>query len=139
MKALSIQAPWWWAILHLDKDIENRGWHTNFRGRILIHASKWYVHRDVCDDLHTIHRMDDRFREKSFVSGHPYQYLKQFGGCVVGSVEIVDCVTHSSSQWFEGKYGFVLRNPIVHETPTQIKGALGIFECHDPLMMNWQR
>jgi hypothetical protein len=31
-------------------------------------------------------------------------------GGIVGSVEIVDCVTKSKSYWFEGKYGFVLKN-----------------------------
>ena len=39
MKALSVRAPWWWAILH-GKPVENRDWHTNFRGVVLLHASK---------------------------------------------------------------------------------------------------
>ena len=39
MKALSIKQPWASLIAHGIKDIENRTWKTNFRGRIYIHAS----------------------------------------------------------------------------------------------------
>mgnify|MGYP006363525131 CR=1 FL=1 len=35
MKALSIRAPWWWAILYAGKDIENREWATRFRGPVI--------------------------------------------------------------------------------------------------------
>ena len=41
MKALSVRAPWWWAILH-GKPVENRDWQTNYRGEVLLHASKWW-------------------------------------------------------------------------------------------------
>lgn len=40
MKALSIRQPWAWLIVHGGKDIENRSWHTKFRGRFLVHAAK---------------------------------------------------------------------------------------------------
>ena len=48
-------------------------------------------------------------------------------GGIVGSVEIVDCVTESASPWFVGRYGFVLRDP--KPLPfTQWKGQLGFFD-----------
>ena len=47
MKALSVRAPWWWFILNCGKDVENRTWKTDFRGRILLHASKTFVVRDL--------------------------------------------------------------------------------------------
>lgn len=40
MKALSIRQPWAWAILHTGKSVENRDWYTEYRGRVLLHASK---------------------------------------------------------------------------------------------------
>lgn len=40
MKALSIRQPWAWLIVAGYKDIENRSWPTNFRGRVYIHASR---------------------------------------------------------------------------------------------------
>lgn len=38
MKAISIKQPWASLIAHGIKDIENRSWRTNYRGRVLIHA-----------------------------------------------------------------------------------------------------
>lgn len=38
MRALSIRAPWAWAILNAGKDVENRCWVPKFRGECLIHA-----------------------------------------------------------------------------------------------------
>lgn len=127
MKALSIRSPWWWAILKAGKDIGNRDWKTNFRGRVLIHASKWYKNDDVMDDLGVIKRildLDDPVEDHG-------KFLKPFGGCIVGSVEIVDCVTHSKSPWFFGTYGFVLKDPIDFPRPFPFKGALGFFEVPD--------
>ncbi|WP_229215634.1 ASCH domain-containing protein [Duganella sp. CY15W] len=40
MKALSIRQPWAWLIVNGYKDIENRSWSTNVRGKVLVHASK---------------------------------------------------------------------------------------------------
>lgn len=40
MKVLSIRQPWAWLIMTGLKDIENRTWNTDFRGRFAIHASK---------------------------------------------------------------------------------------------------
>lgn len=40
MKVLSIRQPWAWLICAGYKDVENRDWRTNYRGRILIHAPK---------------------------------------------------------------------------------------------------
>ena len=40
MKCISIRQPWASLIIHHGKDIENRDWGTNVRGRVLIHAAK---------------------------------------------------------------------------------------------------
>ena len=36
---LSIRQPWAWLVAHGWKNIENRTWQTNYRGRLLIHAA----------------------------------------------------------------------------------------------------
>ena len=132
--ALSIRAPWWWAILHAGKDIENRDWATKRRGRIFVHASKWWVMRDVADDMAFV---GSTYRQSG---GEPcdteitYRDIREAGGALVGTVEIVDCVDHSDSPWFFGKYGFVLRNPIAFAKPIPCKGALGFFKpCADAI------
>lgn len=48
-------------------------------------------------------------------------------GGIVGSIEIVDCVVKSNSRWFFGRYGFVLRNPIMLPF-MPVRGQLGFFE-----------
>ena len=40
MKALTLHRPWSFAVAHLGKDVENRGWRTNDRGELAIHAGK---------------------------------------------------------------------------------------------------
>ena len=39
VKVLTVKQPWASLIVHGIKDIENRSWRTNFRGRVLIHSS----------------------------------------------------------------------------------------------------
>jgi hypothetical protein len=38
MMALTIRQPWAWAIAAAGKDVENRSWHTGYRGPLAIHA-----------------------------------------------------------------------------------------------------
>lgn len=105
---ISVRQPWAWLIIHAGKDIENRNWTTKVRGRVLIHAAKgvtkgewrdsWDWVRSICPDA-----WDKGNRE--ILAG-----TIERGG-IVGSVEIVDCVSRSTSPWFCGQYGFVLRNP----------------------------
>jgi hypothetical protein len=128
MKALSVRAPWWWAILH-GKPVENRDWHTNFRGRIWLHASKHWSRREIEGDLEDIAYMaaEDRLPMPHV----NLDYMLDSGGCIVGSVEIIDCVTEHPSTFFQGKYGFVLRNPLPLQKPIPFKGALGFFDVPD--------
>ena len=127
MIALSIRQPWAHLIIHAGKDIENRSWHTNFRGRVLVHAGKAMTRDEyeVAYDF-VMTSVDCKILMPSI------EWLKasQQGG-VVGSVEIVDCVASSDSRWFMGRYGFVLRDP----KPLPLhpcKGQLGFFQCDYP-------
>jgi hypothetical protein len=138
MKALSIRAPWWWYILHGGKDIENRDWPTRVRGRVLIHASKWWNEREVAEAIEDANQM--QFRANPCRTQHLFPaavhsgILRDSCGFLVGSVEIIDCVAQSSSPWFVGDYGFVLRNPEAFAKPVPFKGALGFFGVPDDLM-----
>ena len=125
MKALSIRQPWAWLILHAGKDIENREWPTRFRGRVLIHASKGCTQEEYFDAASFAQdAVATEYRGRGLTI--PAWRTIERGG-IVGSVEIVDCVTRSDSRWFMGTYGFVLRNPIV--LPFEpYRGALGFFD-----------
>lgn len=132
-KALSIRAPWWWWILYAGKDIENRDWPTKYRGIVLIHASKWWSRDGFEDDWHSA---DSMFR----ATGKPFpgtwewspDRIRSVGGHIVGRAEIVDCVQQSSSPWFVGRYGFVLRNAEPIAKPYPVRGALGFFDPPTP-------
>ena len=121
MMALSIRQPWAWLILHGGKDIENRTWTTNVRGRVLIHAAKGM----------TANEWSDAWGYAEVVAGRelPSPHVRDIErGGIVGSVEIVDCVCESGSPWFTGPVGFVLRNPIVLPF-REHRGQLGFFTC----------
>ena len=119
MKALSIRQPWASLIADGYKNIENRSWATNFRGRIYIHAGKRF------DDNALFWLMDKGLVPIKELT--PYTRELPRGG-IIGEVDVVDCVTSSTSPWFVGPYGFVLANPVRYESFILCKGRLGFFE-----------
>lgn len=131
MKALSIRSPWWWYILHEGKDVENRDWPTHVRGRVLIHASKWWKMEEVGEDFSVADRIAGTEHRGN---GTTVLAVGLGRGHIVGSVEITDCVTESASPWFFGEYGFVLQKPVVFRQPFPFRGALGFFDVPDNLV-----
>lgn len=121
MKALSVRQPWAWLIVNGYKDIENRDWATNLRGRISVHTG---VHRVTKAEYK---RFTTQCRIRA-IKRYPEIDCFQTGG-IVGSVEIVDSVTKSNSYWFEGKYGFVLKNARTSRFRPML-GKLGFFEIN---------
>ncbi len=117
--ALSIRQPWAWLILHGGKDIENRNWESDFRGRVFIHASKGMTREEYAEGVEFARRVD----RKLIVP--PFEKLPRGG--IVGEVEITGCVTESGSAWFVGSYGFSLKNaqPLAF---LPCRGMLGFFK-----------
>jgi len=113
---ISIRQPWAWMIIHAGKDIENRNWFTKVRGRVLIHAANGMTDKEFNCAWDLAERI-----------GIEYVSITELSrGGIIGSVEIVDCVTKSDSPWFFGRYGFVLRDP--QPLPFyQCRGKLGFF------------
>lgn len=103
--ALSIRQPWAWLIVNGYKDIENRDWSTNFRGTVLIHAGKAIDHKAAADLALGLHPVTGN----SIIPAYSIPPAYETGG-IVGVAEIVDCITSSSSEWFVGPYGFLIRN-----------------------------
>lgn len=124
--ALSVRQPWAWAIIHAGKDIENRSWQAvnwglNNRGRVAIHASKGLARDEYEDARETI----DRILQETCDQRCPAAADLLRGG-IIGSVDVVDVVTESDSDWFFGPRGLVLRNPLACELIPSV-GALGYF------------
>lgn len=127
MKALTIKQPWANAIIFWGKDIENRSWYSNFRGRIAVHASKRLEQEEVAEYQSLV------FRRRLNAPGSPIVSADNCGA-IIGTVEIVDCVRKSDSGWFVGEYGFVLRNPIALPEPIPCRGALGFWDVPQELI-----
>ncbi|MEE8465915.1 MAG: ASCH domain-containing protein [Dehalococcoidia bacterium] len=104
--ALSIRQPWAHLIVSGEKDIENRPWHTGYRGRIYVHAGK---------------TPDGLFSEI------PRHITSEQFGAIVGEVDVIDCVASSESRWFEGPWGWVLANPVAYPVPIPCRGQLGLW------------
>lgn len=129
MKCLSVKQPWANCIIHWDKEIENRTWKTNYRGRLYIHASS--VIKKKSEML-----VDMAFIGSNSKRGRPYtnveiyrEWLKQLPlGCIIGHVDLVDIVIESDNEWFQGPYGWVLENPVKLKEPIPCKGRLGLWE-----------
>ncbi len=119
MKTLSIKQPWASLIAHGIKDIENRTWKTNFRGRILIHATAnpaaepYMIFSDEQIDV---------------IENNMFEIIGSYydNSMIIGSVEIVDCVQNDPSVWAEqGVWNWKLANPILFEKPIEgVKGKL---------------
>ena len=122
MKALSIKEPWATLIIEEYKKYEFRSWKTNYRGKILIHASK-ELEKDS----------KERFKDYN---------LKYNCGYIIGEADLVDCikvdkefneklikinkVVYSKSNHIE-KYAWQLENIKKYDNPIPCKGKLGLW------------
>ena len=123
MKALSIRQPWAYAVLMLGKNVENRTWRTEFRGRVLIHAglktdfANWRVPPGTGLPLDVLGGPD--------VAAHPAFTT----GAIVGEVEIFAVDGGYKSPWgAEGQWKWVLKNPYWLKKPVPCKGRLGFWK-----------
>lgn len=145
MKALSVKQPWAWLICAGYKDIENRNWRigrklqhgiystyhqANFTidlpCRIYVHAGKHYDYK--FDEIWTDFPFTAEIMDELDVLFQNPETNPELYGAIIGEVDILDCVIQSESPWFIGKYGFVLANSTLYETPIPCRGQLGFFQ-----------
>ncbi|MCL0047627.1 ASCH domain-containing protein [Dehalococcoidia bacterium] len=126
MKALSIRQPWAWLIVNGYKDIENRTWSTDFRGRIYVHTGQKIKSGDFPEQR-------DYIRESEIILPEEPPL-----GAIVGEVTIADCVDCSSSPWFCGPYGFLLTSPVAYTNPIPYRGNLRFFEVEEETVSRYK-
>ena len=89
------------------KDVENRTWPTRYRGALLIHAgaaTERYATRAELPAQCDVH------------------------GCVVGVVELVDCIRGGRSKWAEpDHWHWTLARPRAFRVPIPATGRLGLW------------
>lgn len=141
-KVLSIKQPWSSLIVEGFKNIENRTWKTQYRGKLLIHASAKY---DFSFDalVHGVLRED-------LMNLIPADFIKRFKelptSAIIGEVDLVDCVQDHPSVWadkiddetiayyksldwkIKPIWHWVLENPVMYEQPIlNVKGQLNLW------------
>lgn len=140
-RALSLYAPWAWAIICAGKDVENRNWFAagrgffgdaKFRGSFWIHASLFGGDRGrKLEDLEDeISSMLDMARDAGCDSGTPAEVLQWCLGArgkIVGSARVTGAVSASSSPWFVGPMALTLAEPVASRLQVPVRGALGFW------------
>lgn len=147
MKAITIKQPWASLIVEGIKDIENRTWkcpEKHIGQRVLLHASK------TPDKINLDVEGQATVKEIKLLSALNRADEDDLYGCIIGSVEIVDCVINHPSVWAEHSakkeirknkagvifideieipvYNWVLANPILFPEPIPAKGKLSFWE-----------
>lgn len=125
MKAISIKQPYASLIVSGIKDIENRTWKTNYRGRVLIHASAV----PALSDINYLPSEQLEYAYSEIEKGKEIEPIVT--SAIIGSVEIVDCVQNHNSVWAEeGVWNWVLTNPVKFKEPILgVKGKLSIWDA----------
>lgn len=123
MKALSVKQPWAWLIASGKKTIETRIWPTNYRGPILIVASKAKISRVEFSAFRAV-----------FIDCP----VTMWYGFAVCKANLVDCrkmtkddQSKAGCEVYDGAYSWVLEGvkPI---TPFAVKGQLNLYEVAVP-------
>ncbi len=127
MKCITVRYPWPWAMFELPeelaKDVENRSRNSSYRGPLAIHVSLFHKWHDIETDLTIV-----ALRAPG-IAMPTRKRLECSLGCIVGMVDVVDCVQDSPSRWANpGMWHRVLRNRR-KVRPVPIIGRLGLFDC----------
>ena len=156
VKVISLYQPWATLVVIGAKKFETRSWKTNYRGPLLIHASKRFTKA-----------------EQSLCAEWPFRKYVQNSalptGAIVGRVDLTDCMPTeewlkqntqptgpvarlveqdlskgvelflkqtSAEEWefgdfSYGRFAWKLENPVAFEASIPAKGSLGIWELSE--------
>lgn len=117
MRAITICQPWAWAILAGHKRYENRDWHTDYVGPLVIHAGK------------SLAWMDEglAFIRKQGLAPPPAKELPR--GVLLGLVRQTGCVrtAEAGDPWAFGPWCHEYAEPELLRTPIDFRGMLSHF------------
>ena len=121
MKCLSVRQPWAWLLVNGYKDIENRTWETRHRGPLLIHAGKTFDAAGYAWVTHSFSQI-----ALPTIGSFPL-------GCIVGQVSVYAMSIWNISKWFEGPWGWRVRDAVAFAQTTPYRGRLKLFDVELPL------
>lgn len=144
MKAISLWQPWATAMAVGVKKNETRGWATNYRGPLVIHAAKTplsTVCRELGEDQETMHAWMQEF------VGVPWSMMPL--GALLCVVRVIDCVRTElvfdddtpadDPEWVlgnyePGRYAWVTDSVKVFDAHIPWKGSQGFFDVPDEIV-----
>lgn len=130
MKALTVRQPWAWAIMHAQKDFENRTWKLpeKYVGEtIAIHAAKGLTKREWMDSSIYIHSFTG-------IEIPEFDSPELVRSAIVGTARLVACVKFSFSLWFEGPFGWQLADVKKLDVPIPCKGSLSFWTVPEEIV-----
>jgi len=131
MRALSYTRPWAELVVGGFKDIENRPWTTDYRGRVLVHAAKSWDHEAL--DFAEI--VEAQLGRNLGVRDVPRAAADHPTG-ILGTVELLDICSVTidprrscrCSPWaVDGQHHWQLGNFRRFAAPIPCRGALGLW------------
>ena len=132
-KALSLLQPWASLVVIGAKTVETRSWNTDYRGRLLIHASKG--------------------KSGAALAAEPFlaKYIPRFAelpfGAIIGEVMLTEVVRltelalppalldrltleeRAFGAYDTGRYAWLLEDAIQYDHPVPATGALGLWDA----------
>lgn len=118
---ITVRQPFASAIFLAGKDVENRSWPTNYRGRLWIHAATKLYPRSKLVGTKWIGALMKLSRE------HPWDELPR--GCIIGHVYLYDVIEPGARQRFHqrswgawGMYHWMLEEPVLLDSPIPFRG-----------------
>lgn len=150
MKALTVMEPWAMLMFIPNaygvafKRVETRSWKTSYRGKLAIHASKKMLYKSVDFFLGMSEEEINRFMDAGIDGDKALDELVY--GAIIGEVELKDCIPieklrsgpydspyeRTFGDWSDGRYGWILSNPILYDKPIPATGKLGLWEWEAP-------
>lgn len=109
--------------MYEGKNIENRNWLPNqdvFGQTIALHASK-RMDEEAFGFLGLMDFIDPETQDEQFPTG-----------AILATAVLEGYVTESESEWFFGKYGWLLSNVQILREPIFCKGKLGLWNIIPP-------
>lgn len=155
MKALTIRQPWATLTFLVDqagkplKQVETRTRNTNYRGRVAIHAGVRLAEAGIIQGPSgaVFAEVDANYPGGDHLFYTLARHYENIGaikliyGAVIGEVTILDSVPlaelegtplctereRAFGDWSEGRWGWVLGDPVLYEKPVPAKGQLGLW------------
>lgn len=123
MKVLSIKYPWSYLIAVDIKNVENRGWATNFRGRVLIHTS------NRPDATVSKNDLIKKYHVNPFIAKYIFENQDKCLGKIIGEVNVIDVVDNSPSKWaMDGQKHWYLNYPELYDEFIPTPGKLNLWD-----------